>query len=530
MRIGQELKNSILSAFFLVMMIVYPLYYDARNGYQVIGDTKYYFFRNISILVVMALLLLVVFDVISQQIDVNIINHYRSLSGTDWFVYGYLLAVLLSYTFTAFQEEALWGAEGWHMGLISQLVFTGIYFFLSRYFVWKPRMLYAALIGSGLVFLLGILNRYSIYPITIQGQTPTFISTLGNINWFCGYWAVLCPPGVAFYWKSENKGQQIVAAIYTIIAFMSGVTQGSSSAYLALMGIFLFLFSFSFQENLKMKRFLELCFLFAISCQIARVMRYLPGLTLNYEKELGIVLTDSNVTLVAACAIALLYVLFLYTEQKRDFSVEKCKMVRTVVWVMIAFAFVGYVVLLIGNTCIEGGVFGLAGNSLFTFNNTYANSRGATWTSGVSAYQNLSFFKKLIGVGPDCFAEYIYAVPELAEQVYSQFGNVRLTNAHNEWLTVLVNTGALGLLSYAGIFVSAIWRFVKEAKVQPMLYLCAISVLAYTLHNMVSFQQILNTPYVFIFLGIGESFVREIYRVRKSLRQSLQNEKETVDK
>ena len=99
MRIGQELKNSILSAFFLVMMIVYPLYYDARNGYQVIGDTKYYFFRNISILVVMALLLLVVFDVISQQIDVNIINHYRSLSGTDWFVYGYLLAVLLSYTF-----------------------------------------------------------------------------------------------------------------------------------------------------------------------------------------------------------------------------------------------------------------------------------------------------------------------------------------------------------------------------------------------------------------------------------------------
>ena len=37
--------------------------------------------------------------------------------------------------------------------------------------------------------------------------------------------------------------------------------------------------------------------LFAISCQIARVMRYLPGLDINYEKDLGIVLTDSNATL-----------------------------------------------------------------------------------------------------------------------------------------------------------------------------------------------------------------------------------------
>ena len=530
MRLGQELKNSILSAFFLVMMIVYPLYYEAENGYQSIGNTKYYFFRNISILVVMITILIVVVELVLQQDKISIIMHYQNLSGTDWFVYGYLIAVLLSYAFTAYKKEALWGAEGWHMGLISQLVFIGIYFCFSRYFVWKPRMLYAALLGSGLVFLLGILNRYSIYPIVMQGQTPTFISTLGNINWFCGYWAVLCPLGVAFYWKSESRGQRIVAIIYTIIAIVSGVTQGSSSAYLALAGMLLFLFHISFQDNQKMKRFLELCFLFAISCQIARVMRYLPGLDINYEKDLGIVLTDSNATLVAAIVIALLYLLFLYAEQKPEFSIEKYKVVRTVVWAIVVLVFVGYVILLVGNTCIEGGIFGLAGNNFFTFNSTFANSRGGTWTSGVLAYRNMPFLQRVIGIGPDCFAEYIYAVPELAERVYTQFGNARLTNAHNEWLTVLVNTGALGLICYAGIFVSAIWRFVKEAKVQPMLYLCAISVLAYTIHNMVSFQQILNTPFVFILLGIGEGFIREVNRVRESLWQSQQNAKETVDK
>ena len=36
-----------------------------------------------------------------------------------------------------------------------------------------------------------------------------------------------------------------------------------------------------------------------------------------------------------------------------------------------------------------------------------------------------------------------------------------------------------------------------------------MALLAYTVHNMVSFQQILSTPYIFIVLGIGEGLARE---------------------
>lgn len=507
---GKELKNSILSAFFLIMMVVYPLYYDAGNGYQTIGDTKYYFFRNVSILVLVICLLCVVMDKLFRHAKLDIVSCYRNLSGTDWFVYGYLIAILLSYLFTPYKEQALWGAEGWHMGFVSQLVFIGIYFFFSRFLEWKPRMLYALLFGSGIVFLLGILNRYSIYPVQMYGQTPTFISTLGNINWFCGYWAVMCPFGAAFYWKSENAGQQVIAGIYTIIAFLSGITQGSSSAYLAFAGMFFFLFHFSLQDNRMMKRFLELCAGFALSCQIARVLRYLPGFELNYEKDLGIVLTNTDLMLWIFALILTLYGLLCWGEKCKGFQIVKYQKARWGVCCMVVAALLGYFLLVLGNTCIEGGIFGLAGSSAFTFGNTWANSRGATWTCGILAYQSMTLLQKLVGIGTDCFAEYIYSLPELAEQVYAQFGNVRLTNAHNEWLTVLVNIGVLGLFSYAGIFLSALWRFGKAAKAQPMLFLCAVSILAYTLHNMVSFQQILNTPYVFIVLGIGEGFMREL--------------------
>lgn len=120
----------------------------------------------------------------------------------------------------------------------------------------------------------------------------------------------------------------------------------------------------------------------------------------------------------------------------------------------------------------------------------------------------MDLLHKMVGIGPDCFADYIYDKPELAERMADQFANLRLTNAHNEWLTVLVNTGVLGLLCYAGMFVSSFVRLLRRASAQPYLYVCAVVLLTYTAHNMVSFQQVLHTPYAFMVLGIGEGLIR----------------------
>ena len=120
----------------------------------------------------------------------------------------------------------------------------------------------------------------------------------------------------------------------------------------------------------------------------------------------------------------------------------------------------------------------------------------------------MDILHKIVGAGPDCFADYVYSVPALAVRLADRFGSHDLTNAHNEQITLLVNVGALGWLCYAGLFLTAFVRYVKGARRQPMLYLCAVSILAYTAHNLVSFQQVLNTPYIFIVMGIGEGLYR----------------------
>lgn len=511
LNLAGQAGNYILKIYFLILVAVYPFY--MKEGYRELGSAKYHFFSRISV-IIMALMAPVVITVflcrtaLSGRIKERNLRYFYRTSVTDMFVYGYLAAVLISYLFTDFGREAFRGAEGWYMGLVSQLIFVFIYFMFSRYFEWKNIMLYVMLISSGLVFLLGILNRYSVYPIYIETKAPDFISTLGNINWFCGYWAVLAPVGIAFYWISRKGLQRAAAGVCVVICFISGITQGSRSVYLALAAVFVLLFCISFQENRKMYRFLEICGLFALSGQAARLMRRLPGFTMNYEDKLGSIFTDTGLTLYIGAAVIIIYLLLWYLAEHKGYGIEKFKGLRQGVMILIAVIMTVYTILTVVNTCIPGGIGLLAGRQEFTFNDEWGNGRGVTWKCGLMAYVNLSPARKLIGVGPDCFADYVYTIPELTQRIYAEFGGSRLTNAHNEWITVLVNEGALGVICYAGIFISAFIRFIKKASSKPFLYLCAAGVLAYTVHNAVSFQQVLNTPFAFLVMGIGEGVLR----------------------
>ncbi|MDE6168054.1 MAG: hypothetical protein K2G28_06310, partial [Acetatifactor sp.] len=66
------------------------------------------------------------------------------------------------------------------------------------------------------------------------------------------------------------------------------------------------------------------------------------------------------------------------------------------------------------------------------------------------------------------------------------------------WLNQLVNTGILGVCCYGGIFFCGAVRYRKD-----MAGLMALAL--YTVNSLVSFQQVMNAPLLFLILGICES-------------------------
>jgi len=558
----EKICKGILAAYFFIMTVVYPLY--APGGYLRIGEVKYYFFRNVTLVTLAVLCAVILLAALMSRDREWIVKHYRQMSVTDWFAYGYCLVVMLSYLCSDYKEDALWGEEGWHMGVVSQIMFVLLYFFFSRCF-WHRDGTSAAVAGYGTadgsiaaiedraagssiavagdraagssstevgrwlglwlftsaaVFLLGICNRYSVYPIVMEGQTETFISTLGNINWFCGYWSVTAPIGIMLYWCGRQGVTRVLTGAYSFLAMLSGVTQGSNSAYLVYLVMFPAIFILSLRDKKKLYRFLELGMIFALACQTGRLLQVLPGFTYNYWNERpgesrGItgILIDSDAAAVLLLLLTGCYLVVRLLDKGRYLRLEKVKRLRSILIMAAVVGSLGIFWVLAGDGFVilreTGFVVESDGYLKVIPDDDWGNGRGATWNCGVNAYREMDLLHKIVGVGPDCFADHIYDVPKLAERMWDEFANLRLTNAHNEWLTILINTGALGLLCYVGIYATAFVRFMKRAGKKPLLYACAMALLAYTVHNMVSFQQILSTPYIFIVLGIGEGLARE---------------------
>ncbi len=442
---------------------------------------------------------------------------WRGFTLTDKFAGLYGVALVLSYLCSDYREEAFLGAgNGWYMGFLPQLMLVAAYFFVARF--WKPRKVFGwVLLGvSAVVFLLGYLNRFSFYPIKMYRSNPSFISTIGNINWYCCYTVTVLFVGVTLLWTGGGKRwQRALLGGYVLLGFGTLVTQGSASGLLALAIMLLFLFAMSADSGKKMWGFWLIGSLLSAACLMTGLLRHAAPKRMNYEEAFINLLTMGKLpwimTIVSFGFCTLFYILL-----KRDRYPRK-------VMVILARALVTFVscsALLLGlmvviNTLWPGSLGALSKYGFFTFSDTWGSSRGATWKAGFLCFQEQDILHKLLGVGPDAMAAYCYqdGSEELLAMLHRNFGELtNLTNAHNEWLTVLADVGILGLAGFGGMMLSAIRGFLGKAgknDPDPVCAACGFALAAYTVNNIFSFQQTIGLVTMMMILGMGMAFRRE---------------------
>ena len=188
---------------YLVLILGIMPFYN-QEGYAHIGTDKARFFDTTikytgRLLLPVAGVYLIICAYLNRK---ELRNSLRGIfSVTDYFAIGYGVALLISWSLSDYRENALWGAKGWFMGLLPQLALVLCYLLVCK--LWTPRkwMVYLALAVSWSVFLLGWLNRAGIDPLGMGTDNTSFISTIGNINWYCGYMVSILFVGVGLLWQ-----------------------------------------------------------------------------------------------------------------------------------------------------------------------------------------------------------------------------------------------------------------------------------------------------------------------------------------
>lgn len=496
-----------ITIFFITMILVSPFYFT--DGYTNIGTDKSIFFRYVG----SALLLFFVFFTAWKIVWCD------RLCLTDKFILEYTLVLFVSYLLSSNKEEAFLGTGGWYIGLLTQLIYVCIYFGISRFLKWNNIFAYLMILASGIVFLLGLLNRFSCYPLTMNGANSGFISTLGNINWYCGFWSVFFPLGAGLFLtvREESKWKKVVLGVYVMIAAATGATQGSDSSMLVFGSVLFVLFMIWSHTQESRLRFYELVMLICGSFIITGIVRNIFPEAMNYQSISANLLTKGSLAYLGFTIFALLFVFIKWVPGEKTDWLPILKIIQKLVLGVFVVCLAIYVILLVINTRHPGSIGKLSDQALFIFNDTWGSSRGITWKAGMTVFFEQPFLHKLIGLGPDSFAYGVYLPDSSAtEMVIERFGSARLTNAHNEWITVLVNTGIFGLIANLGFFLSAAFSYLKRKEAQPVVFACGLAIVSYITHNIFSFQQALNGPYIYLVAGIGTCILRVQDKNKKS--------------
>lgn len=523
----RDLLDILVSLYMMVLTIVLPLY-TTDTGYRHMGTEKCMFFRSASLTACKVILPLAAIYLLCRLIcrflpGIKGKGKRPVLSVTDVFAIVYLAAVVCSYLHTSFREETEWGdtfygVSGWYLGLLTQLLFLGIYFMFSRLWQRRDWMMGLWALAAAVVMLLGYLNRFGVYPLEMQAAGPQYISTIGNINWYCGYIVTLVSAIAYYLWKgcggSGKKWIHMAGVFILGIGLASLVTQGSSSGIVALLiltGVFYLL---SMRDAGKMQRFWEGCILLSGVCLLTWVIRRIWPQAITYSESTTDLLTLSPLPFIMMGCSLLGWFLVYRSRRAGRFRPRSWCLLGIAAWSAAGAAVVVFAVLLAVNTVHPGSIGALSQLGAFTFDASWGSNRGITWTAGLTCFMDQNMLGKLVGVGPDAMALYIHSGvnPALKQMVEEYFGRLMLTNAHNEWLTVLIDEGLLGAAGYIGLMVTAIGRYLKAGREDSLAGAAGMGILAYTVNNIFSFQQVMSTSAVFLILGIGEACLRSNLR------------------
>lgn len=511
--ISGNILEYIVAILAIAVSVLVPLY--LKNGYHGVGDCKYELYRGIMIagLSITAVFLVIFWLMSNFKIK-------DALSVLDGFVLAFSILMIISAIAGGNFKECINGYNGWYMGILMLLSFVALYFILSRFGRYYQAILIAMLGTAFITYVIAILHRLLIDPIGVYGlgteaeisdyYKNMFLSTLGQSSWNSAYLCTIFPVGIGLYCIAKNELLRIASGIFTLVGFMTLVSQNGDSPYFALAGFMPLLFVLCADEARKMMRFFEVVFMFFLSTKcIALLFAWHPFEGLKFEKITSFVLYSKFMWILAICSV-ILWMIFGICEKNKIYN---AKIVRVIGYGLIAIEVCIIISCIVIMCCFAKGILSekmmtvVSQIPYLQWNEYWGNGRGKTWMFSVKMFKDMSITNKLFGVGPDGYAPYAYA--SYSEQLAQMWGELKLTNAHNEWLNALINYGIIGVISYIGIFISAIVSFIKNVKKEPILICFTTTIVSYMCHNFFCYQTVCCTPFVFILIGIGAYICRK---------------------
>ena len=223
---------------------------------------------------------------------------------------------------------------------------------------------------------------------------------------------------------------------------------GADNVLLTLFFLVILMEAYTIRQSVLIKNYVELLFLFCIIFLPLRISHEFFNPPNNYPTPIFSWLCTTPIYWFFLILTILIYFL-INSKNTRQYIYSFWKLFFKYSGKTIVILLSLYIVIL-GCSLIPLNIIeSLPLPSFFRFSDSWGNGRGLTVKIGMTIFNNQTFFHKLFGIGPDSMSFYLYDQNNifLYSDLLQAFDNQILTNAHCDYITVLINTGILGLIS-----------------------------------------------------------------------------------
>ena len=237
----KKVNQIIASVFTLIIIAVFPLFF--RNYYFDILTVKYIFYYGtiISMAVVTLVVSIIFLFLDKSRYDWATIKSLKrqfsikSFRKSDWAMIAFLIAVAISTFQSDYFYESFWGNEGRFMGMFLILLYGVSFFIIGHCLKFKQWFLDVFLFAGMIACIIGIMQFFKYDPIGFKkGLTasdfPSFTSTIGNINTYTSYVALISGMGTVLFAIEKNRFRRawyLFTVIISIFALITGISDNA---------------------------------------------------------------------------------------------------------------------------------------------------------------------------------------------------------------------------------------------------------------------------------------------------------------
>ncbi|MBQ9247125.1 MAG: O-antigen ligase family protein, partial [Ruminococcus sp.] len=500
--------NSLVNYYLAIMFSFFPLFLTEQYAHARL-DKYWFYLIATGILVISVGVCMALSHSEAKRLGQSV-PLIKPLSVTDILMLCFLGFAVISTVLSPYPAEAFLGTGGRNNGLLLLLMYTLMYFAVTRNYVCKDYVFIIYLSVSAVIALLTVLNFFYIDPLGMldgydEATIADFGSTLGNKNIIAAFMCVYLAVAVMTFVVTENKALRIVGGIAIAFAYMGLLSADSTSDILGLAVILPVTAIFSARRFDYLRRWTLAMAILFLSGKVLLLFATAVGDHNKGFEFLQQFLIYHPLTFVPIAVFGVLYLLLLFVG-RNGAPRYPAKAVRIVLILLFSIGIISAVgafcYFSFADTKTDLGNF----KKLLRFDDYWGTHRGFMWRVSFEEYAKFNFLQRFFGAGPDTV--YFVLQPHF-DELLKRFGDASTDCAHNEYINYLLTQGALGLTAYLGVMITAIVRGLKAAKSHPMALAFIAAMIGYLAQSVVNLYNPIVTPFLFIFLSLTEALSRK---------------------